>query len=88
MNQMANIIAARTAMPPTTPPTMAPMGVDFFFEFVFGLSFWLMPGAESPIDADATLEAEAKDTLTGLALVFVVTDPAPLKSFVSEAVLR
>lgn len=28
MNQMPNAIRARTATPPTTPPTMGPMGVE------------------------------------------------------------
>lgn len=32
-NQIRNAIKARTAMPPMTPPIMAPMGVDF-------LSLW------------------------------------------------
>ena len=84
-------MAARTAKPPTTPPTIAPIGVDFFFELGLELSFWPKPGPESSIvDADATLEAEAKDRLTGLALVFVVpvADTAPLKYFVSEAIMR
>lgn len=71
-------MAARTPIPPTTPPTIAPIGVDFFLELelVVGLLIW---GPEPSMEADATLETEAKDTLTGLALVVVapVADPAP-----------
>lgn len=90
MNQTPNIMAARTPIPPTTPPTIAPIGVDFFFELVFEGMFapssWPIPGSALPMDADLTLEAEEKDTETGLRLDFTVT--APLKHVVSEAVFQ
>ena len=65
---MPTIMAVRAPMPPTTPPTIAPIGVLLFFGLLFELSLWLKPGAELAREVtlfDAMLEAEVKDTVTG-----------------------
>jgi hypothetical protein len=81
---MPTIMAARAPIPPTTPPTIAPIGVELFFLFLFKSPPLVSskPGFEPSIDVtglDAIFEAEVKDTVTGLSVVdfapVAVADP-------------
>lgn len=61
------MMAPRTTTPPTTPPAMAPTGVDLPFESFLPL-VWSKPGPKLEMDvtrSDAMTEAEVKDTVTG-----------------------
>lgn len=71
-------MAARTAIPPTTPPTMGPIGVESFFLPLFKLPPSLVspkPGPELAMDVTsvAMLVADVK-VMEGILLEVVLAD--------------
>ena len=70
-NQTPKIMAARTPIPPMTPPTIAPIGVDFFFEIGNGVLRILIP--ISPVLLVDVGDLDGHQISTSLIAAFVDT---------------
>lgn len=91
MIQIAMIMAARTATPPTTPPTMGPIGVEPLFLLLVKLPPSLVspkPGPELPMDVTSSVAILVADVkvMEGVALVEVVLAAVFVAEFVATPV--
>lgn len=90
------IMATRTATPPTTPPTMGPIGVEPFFLLLVKLPPSLVspkPGPEVAMDVTSSVAILVADVkVTEAALVVVDLTPAlvvaPVECHVSSVIWR
>lgn len=91
MIQTAMIMAARTAIPPTTPPTMGPIGVEPFFLLLVKSPPLLVspkPGPGLAMDVTSSVTVLVADVkVTEAALVVVDLTPAVVVASASGVVM-